>query len=390
MRIMFVVPSINLETGGTSKATLTLAKDLIGRGQQVEIYTTCWPNLQMQVGESIDQEGIPIRIFPATTIPGLDHVPYSRALLRAIRSDLMRFDVFLAASLWNPLITHAMAVFRKNRVPYAVMPHGMMDPLVFARHRFMKSCWAAMWEQRNIEDADLIIFNSHREEAKARTKGWRLRRTVILPHSIDLSIGQILPSRKQLEQRYPCLIDKQVVAFVGRINWVKNLDLLIKAVAQLCKNDLNVALVCAGPDTDGYQPRLERLARDLNISDRVLFTGMLHGEQLQSVFARADVVSLVSQKENFGLSAAEALAAGIPIVLSDGVDMGEDWTSPPVWRVSQDEISIANGLAAALHYARTTGLPTESALDLARREWGKSHSDRLIGSFESVLSSQSC
>jgi glycosyltransferase involved in cell wall biosynthesis len=216
-------------------------------------------------------------------------------------------------------------------------------------------------------------------------KGWQLRRSVVIPHSIDLSAGHEMPSRNHLEQEYPTLVGKQVVAFIGRINWVKNLDCLIAAVGLIHKEGFNIALVCAGPDSEGYQKQLERIAADLGISSSVLFTGMLHGEQLQSVFARADVVSLVSRKENFGLSAAEALAAGVPIVLSDGVDMGEDWPTPPVWRVKQDERSIADGLLAALEYARSAGTPTKAARDLAQREWGTSHSDLLIGSFESVL-----
>ena len=388
MRIMFVVPSINLETGGTSKATLTLARELVAKGQQVEIFTTCWPNLQMQTCCSIEQDGVPIRIFPATTLPGLGHVPYSRSLLRAVRNELDHFDFFLAASLWNPLISHTMMLFRRYQVRYAVSPHGMLDPLVFARHRFLKSCWAAFWERRNVEEADLLIFNSQREEDKARTKGWHLRRSVVIPHSIDLSAGDVMPSANLLDLEYPALKGRKVVAFVGRINWVKNLDRLIAAIALIRKTGVDVALVCAGPDSDGYQKQLERIAEDLGIGSSVIFTGMLHGEKLRSVFARADIVSLVSRKENFGLSAAEALAAGVPVVLSDGVDMGEDWPTPPVWRVKQDERSIANGILAALEYAHGAGTPVEAARELAQREWGTSHSDRLIGSFESVLAGE--
>lgn len=389
MRIMFVVPSINLETGGTSKATLTLAKELVTRGQQVEIFTTCWPNLQMQTSHQLEQDGVLIRVFPASTLPGLRHVPYSRLLLQAVRNELKRFDFFLAASLWNPLISSTMAIFRQNNVPYAVSPHGMLDPLVFARHRLLKSCWAAFWERRNVEAANLIIFNSRREQAKAKNKGWNLRRMLVIPHSIDLSAGRALPPRNQLDQTYSALAGKQVVAFVGRINWVKNIDLLIAAAALLCNRGEPVALVCAGPDSEGYQAQLERIAREFGIEENVLFTGMLQGDKLQAVFARADVVALVSRKENFGLSAAEALAAGIPIVLSDGVDMGEAWPSPPVWRVEQNASSIADGLSAALEYARLNGLPAETARNLASREWNASHCDRLIGSFESLLAERS-
>jgi len=376
---------MNLITGGPAKSDMKLALNLAELGHEVEVFSTWWPHIKMPCDTMSEQNRVLLRLFPITTIPGLAHLPYSYALLRAVREEFGRFDICHAFSLWNPLISHTMTLFRQQQVPYALTPHGMMDPVVFARHRAFKWCWARLWERRNVEAADLIQFTSERERTKAERQGWHLRKTLVLPHSIEVSKGQNLPPRTQLEQTYPQLVEKEVIAFVGRINWVKNLDLLIQAVAILRKEGRNVALVCAGPDSDNHQTYLERKAEALGIGDLVLFTGFLEGAALRAVFGRADVVALVSRKENFGLSAAEALAEGIPVVLSNGVDMGEHWTAPPVWRAEETATSIADGLGRALSYSRRVGLPAREARELAQREWGTSSVSGLVKSYERII-----
>jgi glycosyltransferase involved in cell wall biosynthesis len=386
MRILIVLPSINPLTGGPAKSNLLQAKELALSGHHVELFSTSWPDLGTPNRGKIEQDGFVIRLFRATSLPGLGHVPYSPTLLTALTKEVQNFDIVHFGSLWNPLISRAMAILRQSNVPYVITPHGMMDPIVFSRNRFLKACWAWMFERQNVEEADLVVFTSEGEESKARTQGWRLRRTIILPNVVDLTAGLNLPPRHQIESKYPQLSGHHVVIFVGRIDWVKNLDKLIAAIALLREKGKDVLLLCVGPDNDGYQAGLERLADELGIRDSVIFTGLLEGEDLQAVFARADVLALVSQKENFGRSAADALAAGVPIVLSGGVDQGENWPKPPVWRVEQSKYSIACGLDDALAYSSSSGLPASEARDLARREWGNSRCGELIASYETVIS----
>jgi len=386
MRILMVIPSINLLTGGPANSTVLRARELAARGHHVQLFSTLWPELGRPVEETIEQNGLQIKLFPAVSLPGLSHVPYSKALVVELTQVLHEFEVVHVASLWNPLITRVMMILRRRRVPYVLTPHGMMDPIVFSRHWIGKTCWAWLFERRNVESASLVIFTSEGEESKAKARGWRIPKSLVLPNVIELSQGQNLPPRNQIELKYPQLNAKEVVAFVGRINWVKNLEILVAAIARLRARGRDVALLCAGPDTDGYQAGLERLADDLGMHDAVVFTGMLEGKELLAAFARADTLALVSQKENFGRAAAEALAAGVPVVLSDGVDLGKHWPAPPVWRVQQNSDSIADGLNAALDYSRVAGLPANKARNLAQQEWGNSYIESLISSYQTIVS----
>jgi len=389
MRILHVLPSINSVTGGPAKSIPLQLKGLMRLGHHVEMYTTRWPDLEKGVEESVlEWDGLIVRVFPATPIWPLGHVPYSRQLIAAVRAACGRFDLYHVSSLWNPLATQTMTIFRNSRVPYAITLHGMLDPVVFARHRLGKWCWGQVWERRNVEGAELLHFTSEQERRKALTQGWRLRRTVVMAINVDVAAGLNLPPRARLERDFPQLAGKQVIVFVGRINWVKNLDLLVSALACVRQQGRNAVLLCVGPDSDGHRAVLERQAAALGIGEQVVFTGLLDGDALKSAYSRADVVALVSRKENFGLAAAEALSAGVPVVLSDGVDMGSHWVAPPVWRAEQTVESVAQGLNAALAYAQETGVPCTAARRLAEREWGNSQIQRLEDAYESILAAR--
>jgi len=386
MRILHVLPSLNSITGGPATSIPLQLSALARLGHYVEMFTTQWPEFDTGTAERVwEDRGVIVREFPATSIWPLNHVPYSRGLIAAVRGARGRFDFYHASSLWNPLITHTLALFRRYRLPYAITCHGMLDPIVFARHRVPKWFWGQLWERRNVEEADLIHFTSEQERLKARTRGWRLRRTLVMPIPIDTAGGLILPPRTRLERDYPQLAGKQVITFIGRINWVKNLDLLVAALARVRRQVLDVVLLCVGPDSNGLRKVLERQAEELGIGEQIVFTGLLNGDALKAVYARADVLALVSRKENFGNSAAEALSAGVPIVLSDGVDMGKHWGAPPVWRVEQNVESIAQGLTAALAYARETGVPSLAARQLAHLEWGQPQIHKLSEAYQKIL-----
>src|SRR5262245_57927440 len=116
------------------------------------MFTTRWPEFEAGGAERVlEQEGVIVRVFPATPIWPLNHVPYSRGLIAAVHGARDHFDFYHASSLWNPLVTHAISLYRGYRLPYAITCHGMLDPLVFARHRVPKWFWWQLWERRNLE-----------------------------------------------------------------------------------------------------------------------------------------------------------------------------------------------------------------------------------------------
>jgi len=392
MRILHVIPSLAPETGGTAVSVSKICEAQAHAGVDLTLYTTPWPRLghsgDGMILKSMEEAGVKARIFPAKNAPLNLPLPHSPLLVEAVRDRGREFDFIVNHSLWNPIATGCMSTLRKMGLDYALMPHGMLDPVVFARHRSRKKVWAWAWERSNVEGASLVLFNTPGEEEKARKCGWELKQTFIFPHLVDLAHWKELPPRSLFEQKFPSLRNREVVLFVGRINWVKNLDRLIEAFAMVHARRPAAALVLVGPDIDGAQSQLEVQAEKLGVKEDLLFTGLLEGEDLKAAYGRGQVLALVSQKENFGLVAAEALAAGIPVVLSEGVDMGRNWESRgAVRRVAPSPAPIAEAILDLLERSATLGQPDPEARALAEQTWGNPHSSvqKLLETFQKII-----
>ena len=392
VRILHIIPSLAPETGGTASGVSKFCEVQVRGGVELTLYTTSWPRLDNSrngmILESMERAGVDIRIFPAKEAPFNLPLPHSPFLVEAVRDHCRKFDLIVNHSLWNPIATGCMRTLRKMGSNYALMPHGMLDPVVFARHRSRKKLWAWAWERSNVEGASLILFNTQAEEEKARNCGWEFKQTFIFPHMIDLAYWRELPSPSHFEAKFPSLRNREVILFVGRLNWVKNLDRLIEAFAIVHAHRPSTILVLVGPDADGLRSRLEAQAGSFGVKDDLLFTGLLEGEDVKAAYARGQVFALVSQKENFGLVAAEALSAGLPVVLSDGVDMGQNWGSRgAVRRVAPDPKPIAEAILDLLERSATLGLPDNQAQALAQQMWGNPDSSmqQLLEEYQKII-----
>ena len=100
-----------------------------------------------------------------------------------------------------------------------------------------------------------------------------------------------------------------------------------------------MALVMAGPDQVGWQRRLQQRIARLDLSPRIVFTGMLEGEMKQGALAAADAFILPSHQENFGMSVVEALAAGLPVLISNRVNIWREIDTDGAGYVETDDLA---------------------------------------------------
>jgi glycosyltransferase involved in cell wall biosynthesis len=142
-----------------------------------------------------------------------------------------------------------------------------------------------------------------------------------------------LPDKERLRLRYPYLKDKKIILFLGRIHWIKGLDILIKAYAQIVKERDDIHLLMVGNDEGRYTKEVKKWLKRLRINcvdygleDRgyvdkakVTFTGMLIGTDKIAAYSGSDIFVLPSYSENFGMSAVEAMSCGLPVIISNKV-----------------------------------------------------------------------
>ena len=133
--------------------------------------------------------------------------------------------------------------------------------------------------------------------------------------------------------------------FFGRVHPKKGFDLLLPALAVLSKSR-DFHLLVAGPGDDAYIDSLKSEVDRRGIGSRVTFAGMLNGADRLRPLADADIFVLPSYNENFGIAVAEAMACGIPVVVSDQVDLSievREWNAGLVVTCDVAELASALG-----------------------------------------------
>jgi glycosyltransferase involved in cell wall biosynthesis len=160
----------------------------------------------------------------------------------------------------------------------------------------------------------------------------------------------------------PALGAKSYILFLSRIHPKKGCDLLLSAFASLASHHPNVDVVIAGPDQVGWRAELEALASRLGIPDRVHWTGPLYGDAKWGAFYGADAFILPSHVENFGIAVAEALACGVPVLISDKVNIWREIEAADAGIVDADTLE---GTKRLLSNWLTLSNATKQAMRLA-------------------------
>lgn len=320
MRILHVIANLAPRYGGPAKACVEMARAVARLGHDVKIYTTNQDGpgeLAVPLGRPLIQDGVEIRYYPIQP-PRFwgTSWPMARALAGGIReADLVHIH---SLYLFHDLI--AGHYCRSYGVPYLVRPHGTLDPYLYRRHRWRKYVMEAAFENRNIRRAAALHFTSEEEERLARPHIGDAP-GVVVPLGVDLREFQDLPAPGRFRERFPEIGHKEIILFLGRINFKKGLDLLVQALGRVVRKRRDVHLVVAGPDDDGWGARVKGWLRQEGIADCATFTGMLLGEEKLAALRDARMFVLPSYSENFGIAVIEAMACGLPVVISDRVNI---------------------------------------------------------------------
>ncbi len=261
---------------------------------------------------------------------------YSPRLVPWLRENAHAFDIVIVNGIWQYQLFGTWRALHRTTTPYVVFTHGMLDPWFKQAYPLKHIKKWLYWPWANypaLRDARLVIFTCDEERALARQSFalYRVREAVVNYGTAGV-VGDAELQREAFLDRYPELRNRRVALFLGRIHEKKGCDLLIKAFAQTLAADPQWRLVIAGPGDGGWQSELGSLARKLGIDHLITWTGMVTGDLKWGALRSSEVFVLPSHQENFGIVVAEALACGVPVLLSDKVN---------IWReVQHDEAGI--------------------------------------------------
>lgn len=299
-------------------------------------------------------------------------------------------DVVHIHGLWTLPTSFSAAFARRLARPYIVTPHGMLKRWSLRRGRTRKRIYAAIWERKNLDAAAGLHFLTREEYDEARDFGVNAQ-MFVLPNGVDMAEFRDLPSRDVLETRYPHLRGKVVALFMGRIHLQKGLDVLIPALEKARNKVPSLHLIVAGPDERSYRAVIEQSVREAKLTSAVDFVGGVFGQDKRLVLGGADFFVLTSHHEGDSIAVKEAMAAGLPVLVSRACCFPEISDQGTGIVVAQDVDEIAEGLirlGESTELRRRMGIKARLFINNCYR-W-EDIVDRLIGTYQDILTGKRC
>ncbi len=326
LRILHVIPSLGPQRGGPSVVARSLAEGLAQAGMTVDVATTDdngTGRLQVPLGQPVAEGSVSYWYFPRQTRFYTGSWPLARWLARQVGS----YDLVHIHALFSFASLAASTVAARRGVPYIVRPLGVLNRYGMARRRpLFKRLSFALIERHILANAATVHYTSAQERQEASDLGVP-HRAVVIPLPVDLDLAALNNAVGGLQASYPQLIGRTVALFLARLDPKKGLDLLLPAFAEARRADSRLALVIAGSGDNAFVADLKATATRLGIKPHVVWTGFVEGQAKLEALASADFFVLPSYSENFGIAAVEAMAAGLPALISDQVGIHYEVTA---------------------------------------------------------------
>jgi glycosyltransferase involved in cell wall biosynthesis len=346
VRVLHVAPYATPPYGGPGVAIRSMAQVLSCRGAEVTVATTNaagYQDLSLKDGEICVEDGVKFRYFNRQFPRGWFRAP---GMARWLQDHAGDYDLLhLHVPFTAPFRAGASAA-RAAGCPYVATPHGVLDPWSLSQKAWKKKPYLRILERGILAGAATLHVTAALEQ--------RFVNAMCLGPVVQcLPLAVPLPPTTL---RAPRLAGRARVLCIARLHPVKALPVLFAALARLRSEGQDVFLDLAGQGDADYVAKLRQQAQSLGLDECIAWHGHVDAVQKERLYAAADCFALLSHHENFGLAAAEAMAVGVPVVVSDQVGL-----SPDVLAFQAGCVVPAGDDMAAAKALRRLMEPTESA-----------------------------
>ena len=349
MKVLHVISSVSPALGGPSEIVLKLVKGLREHGVDAEIVTTNDNGselLDVPLNQWIDYEQVPVWFLPRFSPPMKEFI-FSAALTRWLWENLHKYDIIETHYLFSYASTCAATIARLRRVPYIVCTLGQLTSWSLAQSQLKKQIYTFLIERRNLNCAAAIHCATAIEAEDVRNFGIHTP-TINVPYGVNVT-NDWPEARQKLRDVYGLSTTTPVVLFLSRLHPKKRPDLLLQALSQLVVQNYDFHLILAGSGESDYLSYLTNLVSSLGLASRTSIPGFVMGEDKELLLQGADIFALPSFSENFGIAVAEAMGAGLPVIVSPDIQISPEIAAASAGLVVTREVApLADAIAQLL------------------------------------------
>jgi glycosyltransferase involved in cell wall biosynthesis len=331
LKIVHVIHAIPPHVGGPAVTVPALCEALAALGHDVSLHTTD------HGGAPATPKGVKLHVHRC--LPGGGRLGISPSMSKALREEAEGADIVHSHGLWLWTNLDVHWATRHKRCKVVISPRGMLEPYSLQRSAFRKRVMWHLGQGAALRAADLIHVTAESELQSVRALGLA-NPVAVVPNGVTIP--------EHVERRRG---ERRTLLFLGRIDHKKGVDLLLEAWAQVAHDFPDWDIVIAGPAAGDYESKMRALAARLQ-APRVSFIGPRYGAERDALLASAELFVLPTRSENFGMTVAEALAAGVPVICTKGAPwQGLEEHGCGFW-VECESDALRDGLRRALSLPR--------------------------------------
>jgi glycosyltransferase involved in cell wall biosynthesis len=393
MKVLHVIPSLSPALGGPPQVALNLVHELRQTGIDAEIVTTNHNgdrpldvplNQRVHYDPDHNGRGVPVWFLPHSR-PALKEFIFSAALTRWLWQHVGDYDVLDNHYLFSYAPTCAGAIARFKKVPYTVRTMGQLTPWALAQSKAKKQLYTALIERHNLNAAHGIHCTTTAEAEDVQRFGIQTP-ALTLPLGVE-PIQPNTDARKRLRLKYGVEQNTPVILFLSRLHYKKRPDLLLRSLSHLKQSGIHFHGIMAGSGQAEYVQQLQELAVSLDLAQHITFTGLVVDRAKDELLQGSDLFVLPSFSENFGIAVAEALSAGLPVVITPGIQIATEIAAADAGLVVPGEVKpLADAIAQILGSPQLRHKLSQNGRKLAasRYNWSKISQDLALAYQEIV------
>lgn len=334
--------------GGVVNAAYQIAKKQVEEGHNVCVYTTdsCQERMKLEHNYNVDVDGIKVFYFKnlSNDVKTKLTIDTPISLIGHLKKHINDFDIIHIHEHRHSLAIATHRYAKKNEIPYVLQAHGSVLP--FFQKEKLKEIFDKLWGFDILHDADKVFALTEVEKEQYLKMGVDEEKIEIVPLGINLEEYNSLPDSGKFKSKYNVKEDEKLIVFLGRIHEIKGLDLLIKSFNKI-QND-NVKLAIIGGDY-GFLDDVKSLIKEFELEEKVIFPGVLIGEDKKEALVDCDIFVMPSRYESFTTSGLEAMACSKPLILTKNNHI-HDWVKDNVGLTCEfDEEELANCIETLLN-----------------------------------------